>query len=101
MQTHTRAHLLAAFPRSRVPRAVRGRARLLAPAAGHVLQLQGREQLVDREAAGAGVVGSVAPARRRAARRRGAAAARHHEPRAQLARRRRARLAAVTGNLCW
>lgn len=88
--------MLAALARARVPGALRGRARLVAPAAGHVLQLQGRQQLVDREAAGARVARRGQPARRRAARRGGAAAARHHEQGAQLARRRRARVAAGT-----
>lgn len=77
-QAHSRAHLLAALACARVPGAVHGRARFVAPAAGHVLQLQGRQQLVDSEAAGAGGADRGAPARRHPTRRRCAAASRHH-----------------------
>lgn len=63
-----------------------------------MISYTGREQLVDREAAGRGVAGGGAAAGRHPARRRRAAAARHHQPRAQLARRGRARVAAVAGN---
>jgi hypothetical protein len=83
-QTHARSDVLAALTRARVPGAVHGPERLFAPAAGDVLQLQRREQLVDREATRGRVAGRGAPARARAPRRHRAAAARHHQPCAQL-----------------
>lgn len=89
--------MLVALARSRVPGALHRRAWLVTPAAGHVLQFQGRQQLVDREAARAGVAGGRSPARRDPPRRRRAASTWDHESCSQLARRSCASFAAITG----
>ena len=74
------------------------RARVLAPAAGVLLHLQGCQQLVDHQATQPRGPGRGGAAGQHQARRGHPAGARPHPPRPQLPRRGRARVAAQPGD---